>query len=154
MEFNHMAEEKIVNQNETEELTEEKVAEILQIRRDKLKALQDAGRDPFMEVKYDVTATSESIRANFKDPDLNISQIAVEFRMTPTYVSAVLKKQTGKSILDVIRQMRIEYAKELLESDMSVEDVAFAAGFRESSTFIRAFKNYHGITPGQMKKLI
>ena len=62
-----MAEEKIVNQNETEELTEEKVAEILQIRRDKLKALQDAGRDPFMEVKYDVTATSESIRANFKD---------------------------------------------------------------------------------------
>jgi len=94
------------------------------------------------------------IRANFKDPDLNISQIAMEFRMTPTYVSAVFKKQTGKSILDVIRQMRIEYAKELLESDMSVEDVAFAAGFRESSTFIRAFKNYHGITPGQMKKLI
>lgn len=94
------------------------------------------------------------IRANFKDPDLNISQIAMEFHMTPTYVSAVFKKQTGKSILDVIRQMRIEYAKELLESDMSVEDVAFAAGFRESSTFIRAFKNYHGITPGQMKKLI
>lgn len=96
----------------------------------------------------------EFIRANFKDPDLNISQIAVEFRMTPTYVSAVFKKQTGKSILDVIRQMRIEYAKDLLESDMSVEEVAFAAGFRESSTFIRAFKNYHGITPGQMKKLI
>ena len=94
------------------------------------------------------------IRANFKDPDLNISQIAMEFHMTPTYVSAVFKKQTGKSILDVIRQMRIEYARDLLESDMSVEDVAFAAGFRESSTFIRAFKNYHGITPGQMKKLI
>ena len=67
-----MAEEKIVNQNETEELTEEKVAEILQIRRDKLKALQDAGRDPFMEVKYDVTATSESIRANFKDEEEEI----------------------------------------------------------------------------------
>ena len=45
-----MAEEKINTQNETEELTEEKVAEILQIRRDKLKALQDAGRDPFIHI--------------------------------------------------------------------------------------------------------
>lgn len=94
------------------------------------------------------------IKDNFTNPDLNISQIALEFRMTPTYLSTVFKKQTGKSILDVIRQMRIEYAKELLAKGMSVGEVSDAAGFRESSTFIRAFKNEFGITPGQMKKLI
>ena len=93
------------------------------------------------------------ITDNFTNPDLNISQIAFEFKMTPTYLSAVFKKQTGKSILDVIKQMRLEYAKELIAQDLSVAEVAEKAGFRESSTFIRAFKTSTGVTPGQMKKL-
>lgn len=93
------------------------------------------------------------ITANYTNPDLNISQIAFEFQMTPTYLSAVFKKQTGKSILDVIKQMRLDYAKELIAQDLSVAEVAEKAGFRESSTFIRAFKTSTGVTPGQMKKL-
>ena len=34
---------------------EENLSELLQIRRDKLKALQDAGQDPFQITKYDVS---------------------------------------------------------------------------------------------------
>ncbi len=44
---------------------EEDLGEILKIRREKLKALQDAGQDPFTLTKYDVTAYSDEIRANF-----------------------------------------------------------------------------------------
>ena len=52
-----MAEEtKNMQQNEEQELSE-----ILQVRRDKLKALQDAGRDPFQITKYDRTAWSREI---------------------------------------------------------------------------------------------
>jgi len=53
--------------NAVEELTEEKINELLQIRRDKLSALKEAGKDPFAEVKYDVTATSKSVVENFTD---------------------------------------------------------------------------------------
>ena len=52
--------------NVTEEMTEEKLSELLQIRRDKLTALKDAGKDPFEIVKYDVTANSAEIFANFE----------------------------------------------------------------------------------------
>ncbi len=52
--------------NVTEEMTEEKLSEILQIRRDKLAALKEAGKDPFEIVKYDVTANSAEIFANFE----------------------------------------------------------------------------------------
>ncbi len=58
-----MTEETLDLQNETE-----KVSELLQIRRDKLTALKEAGCDPFTEVKYDVTATSKSILETFTDP--------------------------------------------------------------------------------------
>ena len=53
-----MAAEKTKVNNEAEELTAEKVNEIFQIRRDKLKNLKETGKNPFEEVKYDVSATS------------------------------------------------------------------------------------------------
>ena len=64
-----MAEEKSKVNNETEELSAEKVNEIFQIRRDKLKTLKETGKNPFEEVKYDVTATSASIVANYQESD-------------------------------------------------------------------------------------
>jgi len=62
-----MAEEKTKVTNETEELTAEKVNEIFQVRRDKLAALKESGKNPFEEVKYDVTAASAGIVAEYKD---------------------------------------------------------------------------------------
>ena len=64
-----MAQEKNNVTTETEELSAEKVNEIFQVRRDKLAALKENGKNPFEEVKYDVTATSAQIVANYKDED-------------------------------------------------------------------------------------
>ncbi len=47
-------------------MTEEKLNEILQVRRDKLTALKEAGKNPFEIVKYDVSAYSEDIFADFE----------------------------------------------------------------------------------------
>ncbi|MBR5116362.1 MAG: lysine--tRNA ligase, partial [Lachnospiraceae bacterium] len=41
---------------------EENIGHLIQVRRDKLKELQDAGRDPFLIVKYDQTHHSKDIR--------------------------------------------------------------------------------------------
>lgn len=51
--------------NAAEELTEEKVNEILQIRRDKLAALRADGKDPFTVVKYDINAHALDIKNDF-----------------------------------------------------------------------------------------
>ena len=48
-----MDEQRSVNAPEERALTQEELSELLQIRRDKLKSLQDAGRDPFEIVRYD-----------------------------------------------------------------------------------------------------
>ena len=45
---------------------EQSLSELLQIRRDKLKELQDAGMDPFQQTKYSVTAHSQEIKDNFE----------------------------------------------------------------------------------------
>ncbi len=51
-----------------QELSAQQLSELLQIRRDKLEALREAGKDPFEITKYDVTAYSGDIKTNFVDP--------------------------------------------------------------------------------------
>ena len=51
-----------------QELSAQQLSELLQIRRDKLDALREAGKDPFEITKYDVTAYSGDIKAHFVDP--------------------------------------------------------------------------------------
>ena len=67
-----MAQEKTNVTNETEELSAEKVNEIFQVRRDKLTALKESGKNPFEEVKYDVSATSAQIVREYKDENEEI----------------------------------------------------------------------------------
>jgi lysyl-tRNA synthetase class 2 len=54
-----MAEEEVLQ-------TEQELSEILQIRRDKLKKLQEEGRDPFNVTKYERTAYSADVKSNFE----------------------------------------------------------------------------------------
>ena len=59
--------ENINNTNaQAPERTEQQISELLQIRRDKLRALKEAGSDPFAITKYDVTHHSEDLRADFE----------------------------------------------------------------------------------------
>ena len=55
---------------------QEDISEILQVRRDKLKNLQDEGRDPFHVTKYERTAWSEEVKANFETMENQTVSIA------------------------------------------------------------------------------
>lgn len=59
--------ENAVNPSVTEELTEEKLNEVLKVRREKLEALVEAGKDPFAITKYDRTHYSSDIKENFEE---------------------------------------------------------------------------------------
>lgn len=55
-----------ISRNTEPEITEEQLSELLMVRRDKLRALQEAGKDPFHIVKYDQTHYSADIAADFE----------------------------------------------------------------------------------------
>ncbi|MBQ8387968.1 MAG: lysine--tRNA ligase [Clostridia bacterium] len=65
-----MAENQNINPEiENEEISEQELSEILKIRREKLADMCEAGNNPFEKVKYDFTAYSEDIKAEFKDDE-------------------------------------------------------------------------------------
>lgn len=91
------------------------------------------------------------VQENYQSYDLNISQTARYFRMSPSALSSMFKRETGKSLLKHINDVRIEKAIEFLHAGYSVAETAEKVGISESSSFIRLFKKYVGVTPGQMK---
>lgn len=66
-----------------EQVSEESLNELRQIRRDKLKALQEAGRNPFLVENWDVTAHSMDIKENFdamEDQEVSCAGRIMAFR--------------------------------------------------------------------------
>lgn len=95
----------------------------------------------------------EYVQQNYQNPDLNISITALHFDITPSYLSALFKEQTGQNLLEYINHTRVERVKELLEEGLNLTEICALTGFRSSGALIRVFKKSTGVTPGQMKKM-
>lgn len=72
-----MAEEKI--ENVQAEQTEEEIHELIKVKREKLKNLQESGRDPFQVMKYNVTYHTTEVRDQFEE--LEGKPVAIAGRM-------------------------------------------------------------------------
>lgn len=102
-----MTEETRQMQNETEELSKERLSEILQIRRDKLAALKAEGKDPFVLTKYDVTHHSEEIRTCFES--LEGKTVSIAGRMMS---KRVMGKASFCHIQDLQGNMQVYVARD------------------------------------------
>lgn len=93
------------------------------------------------------------IDADYFNMNLNISMIAERLLLDPNSLSREFREQMGEGILDYINRVRLDKAKYLLKYEkMNVGEIARKVGYCNSNTFIRAFKRYEGITPGQYRE--
>lgn len=96
---------------------------------------------------------SEFTQRNYSDVGLSIVMIADHMDMNPHYLSKCFKAETGESLRDYINKYRIDAAKNLLlESNMTMKEIAEKVGFIDNNAFIRVFKKYEGVTPGVYRK--
>jgi len=103
--------------------------EILQVRRDKLKELQDAGNDPFREVKFDKTHSTKEIKENYDA--LEGARVTVAGRL-------MSKRGMGKvmfcDLQDIDGRIQLFVKKDLLEDTydlfkkLDIGDILGASG--------------------------
>jgi AraC-like DNA-binding protein len=84
---------------------------------------------------------------------LNVSAIAEELKFSAVHISKIFKKFSGIYLSDYINALRLEHAKELLNSEETLVNIADKCGFGSFRTFMRVFKKQEGITPGQYKSI-
>ncbi len=90
------------------------------------------------------------IEQNFAEQDLYTPQLAAMSGIGETYYRSIFIAVFGMPPARYIQQYRIGKAKQMLiTGNLSVEEIAFAVGFANSSYFCKVFKSLTGLTPSE-----
>ena len=101
------------------------------------------------------TSLAKSVRfINENYPSkISIPDLAKLENMCMTSYNLLFKEQLGMSPTKYIIKLRIEHARELLEStNLPIQEIGIACGYPDINFFSRVFKKYVGLTPREFKK--
>lgn len=106
------------------------------------------------EENKDVVEVMMEYAKSHLSQEITVKEIAENILfMNSTYVSHLFSKKQGISFSSWVKNLRMEKARELLEStDLSITEVAFLSGYNDTSRFIRVFKSENGMTPNKYKQ--
>lgn len=100
--------------------------------------------------KMEVAMTSEQL---YLDANLSLPKLAKHIRKSPNYISQTLNETLATNFFDYVNHKRIVAAQKLLlESELTVLDIAMQVGFNSKSAFYSAFKKHTQLTPSQFKQ--
>ncbi len=93
------------------------------------------------------------IDKEYGDPSLSLVGVSNSIHVSPNYLSALIKKETGSSFVDLLTKKRIETARELvLGSSMKMREIAERCGYSDQHYFSYCFKKYCGVSPNAMRQ--
>lgn len=93
----------------------------------------------------------EFVQDNYMN-DLMVADLARAVHVSESYLSRIMKKNIAMSPNRYINFVRIEAAKRLLKTDLSVEAIAAGVGYTEVKYFSTIFKKTTGMTPSSYRK--
>ncbi len=82
---------------------------------------------------------------------IRLEEVAALFGYNSTYLGKLFKKETGSSFNSYLNEKRIEYAKTLLEKNVSVTEAAEKSGYSNFNYFTMIFKQLVGDTPSKYR---
>lgn len=87
------------------------------------------------------------IEANYHQP-ISLSDVARVVERSPAYLTELVRRETGKTVLNWITEYRMASARRLLmESDRTIDQIAESVGYFDRRHFGRQFLRRHNTTP-------
>lgn len=96
------------------------------------------------------------IKENLTNKDITVDLLAKKACMSTSHFHRKFKNTLGISPIDYINSEKIKFAKKLIKEskDLRISEIAFKAGFNNTSYFNRQFKKMELMTPQQFKSSI
>ncbi len=128
---------------------------ILMVVREQCEPAPSVGVCSFESVnkKYLVDQMVSYIEDHYSEK-ISLDQIAENMYLSSFYISKIFKSETGDTPIRHLINIRLEKAKELLESgyDGSIQEIAALVGYDDAYHFSKLFKKHFNMTPTQVKK--
>lgn len=85
--------------------------------------------------------------------NMTLKDIAFQFSFSPNYLGFLFKEEVGKTFSEVLLQLRMERARELLQDPtLKIYEVADQVGYSYVPHFSKQFKETYGMTPMELRK--
>lgn len=86
--------------------------------------------------------------------EITLEQAAALVYMNPSYVSRLIKRQTGRNFTQLLAELRMEKAAELLRTTpLRVYEIAEAVGITNAKYFSQVYKKHTGLCPSDCRDL-
>ncbi len=93
------------------------------------------------------------IETNFGDPNLSLSSVAAQFKISEGHLSKMFKLKYGMRFSAYVEEVRMDKAKDFLKNtSLNVGEISELVGYLSTNTFCRAFKRVTGLTPSDYRK--
>lgn len=113
--------------------------------------VEEQGLDP-QDMKF-LDKFKKVIQKNMKNPDVTVDMLGMEMNLGRVQLYRRVKALTGKSPNEMLRQTRLELAKELIsKGDLNVSEISYEVGFSSPSYFAKCYKDLFGINPTEALK--
>ncbi len=97
---------------------------------------------------------ADYVDRHYADPDLSIDALSAMFKISPSYLSRIFKREKGTGVLPYLQHKRITQAMVLLSTtNLKIREVALQVGYLSDQTFTRTFKSVTGSTPSAYRAL-
>lgn len=101
---------------------------------------------PKSKKKNSASGIVEYIKSN-PEADLSIDALSTLFSYHKNHISRLIKKECGKTLVDLVREVKIDYAKSLIkDGEYSLGEISEMLGFYDYSHFYKAFSALEGMT--------
>lgn len=93
------------------------------------------------------------VNCHYGDSSMGLESVADEFGVSSNYLSRFFKQETGCSFIQYVTMIRMDRARELLvNSNKQIKEIVAEIGYIDVANFVRKFKGYEGVTPGQYRE--
>lgn len=94
------------------------------------------------------------INEQYQNASLTLGELAKQLNVSMWHLARLFKKETGLSVKQYLRDVRMKKAEELLLNTMlSIKQVAVAVGYNHVSDFDHYFKKVHEMNPGEYRRV-
>ena len=84
--------------------------------------------------------------------DCTLDDLARHLHLSSNYASALLKRQTGRTFMQLVQERRLARAATLLDAGVTAEAAAREAGYANMSFFYKKFAERYGCTPAAYRQ--
>lgn len=93
------------------------------------------------------------INDRYTEQDISVISISEEVGVSPNYLSGLIKKNTGKTLVELLTGRRIEKAEELLCcTSLKIGEITEVCGYKDQYYFSHCFKKITGMSPNRYRR--